>query len=198
MYYVSRAKSGNEVYVTDTKDNVEERYTYEQLKEICDTSCIDILGFRQNKNDSEKYTIGKCKPLTNGVLIESSRINNIISFYNVNGLSDKVNFDSIHDARNDVHLDGSFSVLDKFNSKRGYTLLSVNAWVKYDIEFCGKVFILIAPQGGVVDRTDLLFINNGSYSDEELEDFCGDYPSFITSSEVPISLKKGIFKGLTY
>lgn len=198
MFYVSKANSGSEIYVTDTNDGVVEKYTYQQLKNICDTSNIEIYGFRRNSNDYTKYSINPCKLGINGVLLEVSRQDNTFYIHSQNGKCEKFNVSSkIHNDRNDVYLDGSFSILSKFRSNKGYTLISLNAWVKYDVEFCGIIYILVSNKyGWVEDYTDVIF--TGDYSDEELEQFCGDCPTFTDRDEFPFSLKNGVFKGKNY
>lgn len=198
MFYVSKVKSKNVIYVTDTKDNITEVYTYDDLKEISNTG-VCIHGFRPSKCNKGEYTIGECKVSSYGVLFETSREENTLYIFIPDGTSNEFSFSNIRNDRNDVYIDGSISIINNFSDITMCTLLSLNAWVKYDIEFCGKVFILVSGiKGYVIDYTDVLFINDGDFSDEEIASYGEDCPNFITSDKIPIDLKKGIFKGKKY
>lgn len=172
MFYVSGFDKDNRLWkVTDSKDGVEESYSFKDLKKF-ESQGIEILGMSKN-------CCHKCIVIDNFIIVPDIT-NNAIAIKNL--LTSSITifyFDDIKNNRNRVWFTGNFSVKKVKDS----ICISCGVCVKYDIEFTGTYLFKINSNGLVIDKLDdVLFVCDDS---NEVYDWIkstnGDCPNFITS-----------------
>lgn len=177
MFYVSDYKnnaSGLYWGITDTSDNVEEFYTFTDLKKFISQG-IKIHGMSSN--------CGHICKLVDGILLVPNVSDNSLEFYSTKSskIINKFLFSTVRNARNKVWFTGSMSIKKLSNTELCITCL---VCVKYDYEFNGSYVIRVDLKTGSITSKldDVMFVcDDANEAHSTIECTGGDCPNFITS-----------------
>lgn len=182
MFYVSGLDRDNRLWkVTDSKDGVEESYSFKELKEFRSQG-IEILGMSDN-------CCHQCIIIDKFIIVPDIANNAVVVKYLTTGdTSDIFDFSVIHDKRNKVWFTGTLGVKKVKDS----ICISCGVCVKYDYEFTGTFVFKINANGVIIDRLDkVLFVcDDANVAHNTIECTGGDCPNFITSITANKILKK--------
>lgn len=173
MFYVSGLDRDNRLWkVTDSKDGVEESYSFKELKEFRSQG-IEILGMSDN-------CCHQCVIIDKFVIVPDIANNAVVVKYlATEDTSDIFDFSVVHDKRNKVWFTGTLGVKKVKDS----ICISCRVCVKYDYEFTGTFVFKINVNGVIIDRLDkVLFVcDDANEAHSMIKSTGGDCPNFITS-----------------